>query len=51
MIACLVIHGYTGGPYEVEPLANYLQENTNWHVEVPTLLWTWKKIKLKECFT
>ncbi|RDW15079.1 alpha/beta hydrolase [Oceanobacillus chungangensis] len=37
MIGCLVIHGYTGGPYEVEPLANYLKENTDWHIEVPTL--------------
>ncbi|MBR7796233.1 MAG: alpha/beta hydrolase [Bacillota bacterium] len=47
MIACLVIHGYTGGPYEVEPLANYLQENTNWHVEVPTLPGHGRKLNLK----
>jgi len=37
MIGCLVIHGFTGSPYEVEPLANYLKEKTNWQVEVPTL--------------
>lgn len=37
MIACLLIHGYTGGPYEVEPLAEYLKEQTDWHIEVPTL--------------
>ncbi|MCT1902846.1 carboxylesterase [Oceanobacillus sojae] len=37
MIGCLIIHGYTGGPYEVEPLANYLRDNTDWHIEVPTL--------------
>lgn len=37
MIGCLIIHGYTGGPYEVEPLANYLREKTGWHVHVPTL--------------
>lgn len=37
MIGCLVIHGYTGGPYEVDPLAKFLRENTNWHIEVPTL--------------
>ncbi|MEN1968340.1 alpha/beta fold hydrolase [Lentibacillus sp. N15] len=37
MIGCLIIHGYTGGPYEVDPLAAFLLENTNWHVEVPTL--------------
>lgn len=37
MIGCLIIHGYTGGPYEVEPLANYLRDSTDWHIEVPTL--------------
>ncbi|MGM8366219.1 alpha/beta hydrolase [Virgibacillus sp. W0181] len=37
MIGCLVIHGFTGGPYEVEPLAEYLRESTNWHIDVPTL--------------
>lgn len=37
MIGCLFIHGYTGGPYEIEPLANYLKEETNWQVHVPTL--------------
>ncbi|WP_163971725.1 alpha/beta hydrolase [Oceanobacillus halotolerans] len=37
MKACLIIHGYTGGPYEVAPLADFLQEQTNWHIEVPTL--------------
>lgn len=37
MIGCLIIHGYTGGPYEVGPLASYLKEHSNWHIEVPTL--------------
>src|SRR5699024_6211041 len=37
MIGCLIIHGYTGGPYEVEPLTNYLKEKTNWQIEVPVL--------------
>ncbi|MGM8212464.1 alpha/beta hydrolase [Virgibacillus sp. W0430] len=37
MIACLVIHGYTGGPHEVNPLAEYLAENTGWYIHVPTL--------------
>lgn len=37
MIGCLIIHGYTGGPYEVDPLACYLKANSNWHIEVPTL--------------
>ncbi|MGJ9459415.1 alpha/beta hydrolase [Oceanobacillus sp. CF4.6] len=47
MIACLVIHGYTGGPYEVEPLAEYLRENTNWYIEVPTLPGHGKELHLK----
>ncbi|HLS20542.1 MAG TPA: alpha/beta fold hydrolase [Bacillota bacterium] len=37
MIACMLIHGYTGGPYEVQPLADYLNEKTNWQIYVPTL--------------
>lgn len=37
MTGCLIIHGYTGGPYEVEPLATYLVEHTDWDVVVPTL--------------
>ena len=37
MIGCLVIHGYTGGPFEVRPLTDYLKMNTNFHIEVPTL--------------
>ncbi len=37
MTGCLIIHGYTGGPYEVEPLAAYLHEQTDWDIEVPTL--------------
>lgn len=37
MIACLIIHGYTGGPYEVEPLAAYLDKEKNWDIYVPTL--------------
>jgi carboxylesterase len=37
MIGCLCIHGFTGGPYEVEPLVNYLQEQTDWLFKVPTL--------------
>ncbi|WP_108671714.1 alpha/beta hydrolase [Peribacillus acanthi] len=37
MIGCLCIHGFTGSPYEVEPLAEYLRGNTNWKIVVPTL--------------
>src|SRR4051794_9655664 len=37
MIGCLCIHGFTGAPYEVEPLANYLQRHTDWKIVVPLL--------------
>ncbi|GAB4075059.1 alpha/beta fold hydrolase [Barrientosiimonas marina] len=37
MIGCLIVHGYTGSPYEVAPLADYLREHTDWQVDVPTL--------------
>ncbi|MGG1398014.1 alpha/beta fold hydrolase [Bacillus salipaludis] len=37
MIGCLCIHGFTGAPYEVEPLVEYLSERTNWIFSVPTL--------------
>ena len=47
MIACLIIHGYTGGPYEVEPLSTYLKEKTDWDVFVPTLPGHGIKLDLK----
>lgn len=37
MIGCLCIHGFTGGPYEVEPLVDYLRQHTDWSFSVPTL--------------
>jgi len=37
MPACLIIHGFTGGPYEVEPLADYIREHTEWEVVTPRL--------------
>ena len=37
MKGCLFIHGFTGAPYEVEPLASYIQKKTGWVVKVPTL--------------
>jgi len=36
-VGCLIIHGYTGSPYEVAPIADYLREKTDWHIVVPTL--------------
>ncbi|MEH7109374.1 alpha/beta hydrolase [Bacillus sp. JJ1764] len=37
MIGCLCIHGFTGAPYEVEPLVTFLKEKTDWDFRVPTL--------------
>ncbi|WP_271014209.1 alpha/beta hydrolase [Listeria seeligeri] len=37
MVACLCIHGFTGSPNEVKPLADYLREHTDWDVLAPTL--------------
>lgn len=37
VIGCLCLHGFTGSPYEVEPLADYLKNKTEWKVSVPTL--------------
>jgi carboxylesterase len=48
MIGCLIIHGYTGGPHEVEPLAEFLRKETDWHIEVPTLPGHGKKLDLND---
>jgi carboxylesterase len=38
MIGCLCIHGFTGAPYEVEPLAEYLMKvHPEWEFRIPTL--------------
>ncbi|WP_010284661.1 alpha/beta hydrolase [Bacillus timonensis] len=37
MIGCLFIHGFTGAPYEVEPLAEHIRHTTDWVVRTPTL--------------
>lgn len=33
---CLLIHGFTGGPYEIQPLAEYLKKQ-GWYTVTPTL--------------
>ncbi len=33
----LCIHGFTGGPYEIRPFVQYIEEKTDWLVKVPTL--------------
>lgn len=35
-IGVLILHGFSGGPYEVQPLADYLEKKTNWIYELPT---------------
>lgn len=47
MIGCLCIHGFTGAPFEVAPLVQYLQERTNWRFVVPTLPGHGDKLDLK----
>lgn len=33
----LCIHGFTGGPFEVQPFADYIEKETEWIVKIPTL--------------
>ncbi|HJF34085.1 MAG TPA: alpha/beta fold hydrolase [Sporosarcina psychrophila] len=33
----LFIHGFTGGPFEVRPLVNFLKRETDWQISLPTL--------------
>ncbi|TWI60027.1 alpha/beta hydrolase [Halalkalibacter nanhaiisediminis] len=37
MIGCLCLHGFTGEPWEVEPVATYFLEQKGWLVYTPTL--------------
>lgn len=47
MIGCLLIHGFTGSPFEVEPLAQSLKERTDWKIVVPTLPGHGNELNLK----
>lgn len=47
MIGCLCIHGFTGSPEEVAPLADYLRERTDWMIETPTLPGHGSELQLK----
>ncbi|WP_371924977.1 alpha/beta hydrolase [Halobacillus sp. A1] len=44
---CLCIHGYTGSPVEVEPLVNFLEEQTDWELSAPTLPGHGEELDLK----
>ncbi len=48
MIGCLIIHGFTGGPHEIEPLRAYLSERTNWKIKVPILKGHGKELNLED---
>lgn len=48
MVGCLMIHGYTGGPYEISPLADFLKERTDWLIQVPTLEGHGRELDLKD---
>lgn len=37
MQGCLLLHGFTGNPDEVAPLAKHIQERTDWLIHLPTL--------------
>ncbi|MEG0473639.1 MAG: alpha/beta fold hydrolase [Solibacillus sp.] len=36
-IGVLFLHGFSGGPYEVQPFADYVQGKTGWVMAIPTL--------------
>ncbi|ATP42048.1 carboxylesterase [Solibacillus sp. R5-41] len=36
-IGVLFLHGFSGGPYEVQPFADYVQKKTGWMMAIPTL--------------
>src|SRR5690625_7902218 len=48
MKCCLILHGFTGGPYEVEPLTKYLRDRTDWTVVVPVLEGHGKELQLQD---
>jgi len=48
VIGCLCIHGFTGGPYEIEPLTDILKEKTDWIISIPTLPGHGKELALDD---
>lgn len=48
MIGCLLLHGFTGGTYEIEPLATYFEERTDWHISLPELRGHGKQLNLQD---
>lgn len=35
-VGVLFLHGFSGGPYEVQPFVDYIKERTNWELSIPT---------------
>lgn len=35
-IGVLFLHGFSGGPYEVEPFAHYIEQRIDWVISIPT---------------
>ncbi|MEK4496113.1 alpha/beta hydrolase [Ureibacillus sp. FSL W8-0352] len=46
-VGVLMLHGFSGGPYEVQPLAEYIRNQTDWIVEVPTFCGHGETLSLK----
>ncbi|MGI2328889.1 alpha/beta hydrolase [Planococcus sp. YIM B11945] len=44
----LCIHGFTGGPFEVQPFADFIEAQTDWIVKVPTLPGHGEMLSLKK---
>lgn len=49
-IGVLCLHGFTGGAYEIKAFSDYLEQNTDWTIYVPTLSGHGEKLNL-ELFT
>ncbi|MGN1401922.1 MAG: alpha/beta hydrolase [Bacillus sp. (in: firmicutes)] len=43
------MHGFTGSPFELEPLSQYLNKHTDWRISVPTLPGHGDGHNLREC--
>ncbi len=42
-----MLHGFSGGPYEIMPLANYIKDHLDWPIETPTFAGHGEALSLK----
>ena len=35
-VGLLVLHGFSGSPYEIQPFVDYIRNHTDWIIETPT---------------